>query len=649
MSLKGSSAGRQQGTSMGEAYADAQQRAGTTQQAAPQQNAAAGVPAPEVGAPGFSDSPFSIRQMQGLLNLPAAANIQSETLARMRSLLENEVKQVPDQTFDISFIGLDRENPTLSVAVSVLVCCVSIKGQKNYGVGYHAMLLQASAPEPAASVIPLGGGRTVELARTTGDAYDGIMRDEIRKEVGRVFPGVPLYSGEARVVPADFSLDDIGLVKRLKSDILTAATVALLKSMKTFKDVNLQRIEQDNTLSLHTTFNNPQLIDSVGNPIRADIRISFKAGTSRTPQGNQSQNLEKPVDVTSLAGYIDFIHMQTRATNPYVPQQQQQWVPGQASPFAQYLARFIITQLRSGPSATLGQQLLSLVMVYTLRKPGAWYPAFKPQYRMGEQHGVDLKDVGALAIETMVDPATGALGQKLNTKTDSFRPSDLGMLLGATVKPGLVVSMDIPECGDDTWMNAMFADVAAGDQKAYQTLFDATNFLTNGEFEKLFARGSMICFNENNRIQLGNYHGQDGKTDGRTLDQLGITNLMGERDIKVVRDFSATFLRSDYPIEQRLDARLNIIKQLIPDFKLTGYASRITFTDDFLQALTKAVAAAGLSVREVSPFNDTQGYDAPTYQFNEQAVGGYQPTGLFQQGYQSGPSPSQGMRTGRWS
>lgn len=651
MSLKSNQGGRQQ-SSMGAAYAEATQRQAAQQGAQGQQQAAPQSELPREGAP--HASAFSIRNMSSLFDLPAAASTQSEVLAKARGVLETEFKNSPEVQFDLKLVGLDRENPALHLGVSVLVVGVSVKNNPNFGIGYHTLLLAASTSEPGPTSVPIGNGKTVELKQTIGDAWDDIMRTEVKKEMQRLYPNVPLWNGEARTIPSDFNWDDVARVKSLRADVVVAAAMALAKSLPDFNDVNLKRVESDNTLSLHTQFNQPQILDTVGQPIRADIRVTFKAGQApRNPQQQQSQNLEKPTEITSIAAYLDLIHERAQVQNPYLPPQQQQFVPGQANPFQQFIARLVITRLRSGRSATLSQQLLALVTCYTLRKPGAWYPNYKTQYHMGRNQEIDLKDIGVLGLETMVDPATGQ-GTHINTKVDSFRPMDLGMLLQATVKPGLVISMDIAECGDDTWMNADFAAAAqtvdgAARQAATEKLFDAVNYLTNGNFQNHFKRGAEICFNESNRIQNGWYTGKDGEhRDIRDLDTVAMYNLMGERDLKVVRDWTDTYLRADFPIEQRLDARLQIIQSLMPDVKITGYSTRVTFRDDFLQAFTKAVAETGLAVKEAAMFGEQQGFDVPTYAFAQAALGGYENTNLFQQGGgMSGGASYQGG-AGRW-
>lgn len=646
MTIKTGNQGRQ-GSQMGQAFDDAER----------QRQAATGS-AQASGTARDQQQELNYRQLAQIFSLPAAANTQSEVLTKAVAALEADLKALPESHFDIRLVPMDRESPSLNLGVSLIVIAVAIKQNPSYGVGYATLLLAESAPEPNPISVPIGNGKTVELKQVIGDAYDDIMRGEIRKELARLFPNVPLLSGEARVVPVDFKWSEEKSLQPLRADTVSAATMALGKSLQIFHDLNLSKIEQDSTLTLNAQFQQPQLSDSVGQPIRADVRILFRAGnTQRNPQFAQSQNLEKPTDIARVAGYVDLIHQRQPQVNPYMPQGFQMQPTANLEQFKQFIPRFVITQLKTDNAATLGKQLLALLTVYTLRKQGAWYPAFKPQYHLGRDKNIDLKDIGAIGLETMIDPATG-LGTRINTKTDTFRLQDLGALLHATVREGLVISMNISECGDDTWPNIDFAEAAQtrdGERRrdASIRIWKALNLLTNGELEKTgFQMGSEICFNENNRIVIGWYVAEDGeKRSLDDIDTLAMLNLMGERDIKVARDYSDTFLRSDLPIDQRLDARIHILQTLIPAMKITGFGQRVTFRDEFLQAATMAAAAAGLAIKETTSFGDVGGFDVPQYAYLNQALGGYHNTTLFQQGVptgQGGQYPNQGWRS-RWN
>jgi hypothetical protein len=646
MSLKGSQTGGQRQGNVGDAYADAQRRQGGQQGAGQQEARQESAQQQNAGG-----RPFGWDAMASFIPLPASASQQSETLSRIRGIMENEIKNAPDANYDVTFVGIDKDEPGVNLGVSVLICCVQAKNARNLGVGYHTLLLEASASGFRPQQVQIGQGRTVEVPTMTGDAYDSIMITEIRNRLERQFPSTPLFSSDSRVLSKDFNLNDDGLIKRLRGEVVLAATVALAVNRPGFKDFSLGMIPgQDTTLSLHTSFHNPQAMDSIGHPVRADIRLDFRTGNPNTnPQQQQSQNLEKVRDLTQIGGFIDFIYQERPQQNQYMPQQPVQWVPGQPSPYACFFARYIITKMKTVSAPTLTQQLIALVTVYTLRQQAAWYPAFKVPYGLGQSKQTDLKDIGALNIFANLMNQPGPYGDKMITKTDTFKEADLGTFLNTAVFPGLIVSMDVEECGSDTWFNGVFAAAAAGDQESIDMIYDACDYLTNGEFSKLYARGKTICFNEQNRIATGYYFADNGeKRDARDLDLLALLNLAGERDPKLVKDWMATHIQTQWPLSQRLDARLNITRELMQGFEQTGWASRVTFDNDWLDALTQAFGACGVSIREVSPFLGATNFDTPQYQFAQQAVGTYHQYNTFNRGGYAPTGGGAAGRVGRW-
>lgn len=641
--LKGSQTGDNRGTAMGQAMDEARGRNAAQQQpgqAQPQQQQARAA----------GGQQFNWNEMPSFIPLPSAASQQSEVLGRIRSIMENEIKNSPDANYDISFIGIDKEEPGVQLGVSVLICAVQLRNARQMGVGYHTVLLEASTPSGfRPQQVPIGNGRSVDVPVTTGDTYDAIMIGEVRKRMEREFPNTKLFSADARVLGSDFNYNDDGLIKRLRAEIVLAASVTLAVNREGFKDFTLAGLSgPDNTLSLHTSFNNPQAMDAVGRPIRTDIRLDFRTGNPQAAQQSQSQNLEKVRDLTQVAGYIDFIRVAPPEQPRFVAPQQLQLQPGQVDPRKQqFIARFVITKLKSSGAPTLAQQILALATVYTLRQPAAWYPQFKPFGTRGKE--VDLTDVGALNLEAnLLDNPAG--GQFMQTRTDAFSDQDLGVYLSTVVKPGLVVSADVEECGGDSWFNGIFAQAAAGDPDAVDTLYDATNYLTGGTFSQHMGRNELMVINEGNRIQNGYFDGEEGKQDIRYLDLLALYNLVGERDIAIPRKWMGTHINQNVPLPQRLDDRLNIQRELLKGFRLTGYSSRVTVTSKYLDALTTSIGQCGVTMREVSPFSGATNFDTPQYAFADAALGQWHQQAAFQRGGYVQPGQQYGgnQHLGRW-
>jgi hypothetical protein len=126
---------------------------------------------------------------------------------------------------------------------------------------------------------------------------------------------------------------------------------------------------------------------------------------------------------------------------------------------------------------------------------------------------------------------------------------------------------------------------------------------------------------------LGTWTDRAGnKRDIRDIDHVAVCNLAGERNPQTIRDWSDTFLRKQYPLVQRLAARKRIISALTGETAVfTGFAQRVTFSRQFIDALTMGVRDTGLPVRVNTPLSGSD--------FNDQrAVAGFAQSALVAPG-----------------
>ena len=330
--------------------------------------------------------------------------------------------------------------------------------------------------------------------------------------------------------------------------------------------------------------------------------------------------LDRQTRVSVVNGFMDLIwdpivQNNVGYVNPY-----QQTVATQ-----KYLPRFIITQLDPVRLLTLPAQLLALVSAVLMREDNTWVGAFRPRITSGKD--VDLHDIGGVGIEANMENNSNGIGTKINTKADSFRPEMLGQLIGMTMKPGLVLSMDIPECGAQTWYSEVFQAAAGGSQKAITAIIEAADILTGGRFKPIF--NGRIFIDDVNKIHLGYYTDKNGvRRDIRDIDYLAVANTVGEKNPTVIRDWSDSFLRTQIPLAQRLMVRKKIIDGILTAPVFTGFARRVTFDHTFIDALVTAVRDTGLHIRNTGNFLDT-GYERATGGFFNNAIMGGNTSGLF--------------------
>lgn len=583
---------------------------------------------------------FSFRNTSSIARPAMGRNPASEVLSKLNKAMAKVYEENIDKSFEYTLIPIDM-NSTTTLSVSVLVLAMREKAAPETGVAFHTLILEASAEAPAPRFENIGG-QNVEILRTVGEAYDQNMVNVVAEAVQRQYPNTTLLNAEAEVIPRDFNVADEETVYKLASNAAFAASSELETNRRGFTDMNLANAEKDSTLTVRTSFGNGPVTDAVNHPLRADIKIDFSAAPLN--QQNNQQAVERVTPVAHLDGYIDLVW------DPAQTQQNPFGAFNQPTPnsYQRYAARYVLTAVESQSLLTISAQLLALLPALSLRENNAWVQAFRPQ-TFG---GLDLHDIGAVGIEANFEGNPSGYGTRIDTKADTFKPEHLFKLITATVKPGLILSLDVPECGPQTWYNGVFAAAAGGNQNAAAAIVNAANTLTNGNFAKHFQPNGRIALDEDNRIHLGYYIDSNGvKKDIRDIDYLAIMNLVGEKDPAIIRQWSDTF-HPVAPLAIRLAKRKQIIQGLFADVTFTGFARRVTFEAEFIEALAKAVAETGLQIRSISPYADVGSF--------ERAAGGYgntllsgEATGLFNRGgfgqpQSFGSNRAFGVGSGRW-
>lgn len=580
---------------------------------------------------------FSLGNVGGMSRLPT-----SEVLTKaMNTLNETYAKDLLlDKPLEVKVLPVDNMKET-ALSLSSIVVCVRNTTNPALGVSYHTLLLEGSG-DPIPSRVESYNGRQVIIDRVAGDVNDKDYAAVVRQIVSRAFPSQDVRAVSGQVVPRTFNWEDKDALRGLAVNGVLPGLTDLETRDPSFMDMDLTKFQRDATLAVQVQFNDSDKIDYAGLPVRNTVSVVLSANAIVKQNAQTVNNQDRSKKISALGGFIDIVWApEAVVNNPYAVQQL-------AAPQHKFSARFIMTNLENMLRMTIPSQLLALVTALTLSEGTNWYPyyASRPMGTGGRK--TDLRDIGAINIEANVLNEPSGYGTRIDTKAATFTNMELGRLLASTIRPGLTYSLDVSECGSDTWYNEVFAAAAAGAPGAGEAILDAANYLTGGIFAGHYNSGeSPVILNED-RIHLGYYIGEDGqKHDVREIDYLAVSNLAGDADKDAPRAFSDTFLRTDYPLAQRLSERKKIISSLVNgEVVYTGFARRATLTAKFLSALASACKAAGLDARVNSPSL------AGDYQ-DQRGVAGFLPqtllapvsTGLFNQGF--GTQPGGNFMAGR--
>ena len=538
----------------------------------------------------------------GLFAAPISRGVGSEYYSKLKNALFEIYKQTDPQV-EIQLLDLDNVNEP-SLVFSALIVATRNKQRVETGVAFHILLLEYTG-EKIPPYFENYSGSQVEVYRVPSDAFDKELIDRAMIRLEKAYPNQRVFMVDGTVVPASFNPDNKFAVHSLALNAGLATNTELIVQSRDFQDMNLARRQQDNSLNINISFNRQQIENAVGEPMRSDVLIAFNSNRNQNQRNNQMVNSgDREVPISRISGFVDLL----RVPPPNMPANNMYnnfYTPQQQGPKQIFAPRLVITNLESTVSYTPASVILSLATALSLNDNFNWMQAFRPQPT--GRNEIDLTDIGALNIDanTMNEPS--GFGTRIDTKDNSFQLENLGQLISMMIQPGLIVSLDCPEFGPQSWYLSVFALAANGNLQAYEAIYASIEALTNGNFSKNFPKGQPMFVDSHNRVHLGTWTDRNGnKRDIRDIDHLAVCNLVGEREATVIRDWSNTFLNLQQPLLQRLATRKKLIQGLTGDTAVfTGFAQRVTFSQQLLQALQKAIAMCGTTVNVTTPLNSS--------------------------------------------
>lgn len=589
-------------TTLGDAFAAGGQNAGFQQQT--------------------SESGISFNNLASLIGIPVSRTSANEVLENLNSVAQKLIEHT-SAGITVTLLPIDK-NTVANLGFSVLVVALQENTDKSR-VAYHTLILEASADAPP-PIVEVWNNNKYEIVRHACEAYDQDMLNVVGEQLKRVFPKANFINADACVVPRDFDVRNELQVKQLLGNAIYADATELGKSRPNFRDLTLTEMGRDSTLAIRTAFGNPPVLDVVNHPLRSDVSVelvSMRQNRGQPAMESLNRQGDSGKVVSQVNGFIDLVW------DPVMPVgNMMYYAPQQPLATQKYAARLVITNLESKELLTIPAQLLALAGGTFLQEDNGWVGAFRPR-AFGNKE-TTFHDIGGVGIEMNLEGNPTGYGVRVDTKKDSFTPDQLARLISMAIRPGLIISVDVPECDPQTWYNGFLGAGGRGVPDAIEAILYSANLLTNGHFGRRFPQNEQIFVNDNNRIHMGYYFDKNGeKRDIRDVDMLAVMNVLGEKDPLIIRRWSDTFLRHDVPMSVRMADRMRIIEGIAGTVTFTGYARRVTFTQKFIEALLLAVKDTGMTIRNVSSSADMGMVDRATGSFLNNALMSGNVTGLF--------------------
>ncbi len=513
-----------------------------------------------------------------------------------------EIYKKSAEEYEVALITLNNLEDT-DLRYSCLVVATKFKEDRSNNVACHTLLLEATISKDILPVFQTINNEQVRVLRVPGDAYDERLILKVRDKVSRAFPGKNILVAGCTVVPKMFDITNLQLLDRLAANTAWACGTEITTRRENFTDINLTTMTKEN-LVIDVSFTKETILDCASNPIRSDVSIT-KSVRNIQPNQNQYVSLNSPDTeqiIDTMNGFVDVLW------NPAAPQNQMgvyamQSMPGAYIPPQKYVSRFVITNIASGVQLTTGGVLLNLLNFMALSQNNNWFQAFRPVTNMA---GIDTYDVGALNIEANLGGKPNEFGDVIDTKASNFGIPELGTLISNLIDTkGILISMDCPEAAPETWYTDVIRAAASGNAGAAMAIIHAANDLTGGHFRKHFPEGSPLFVGNGERVHMGYWIDRNGqKRDLRDVDYIFMANMVGRKDPMLIKDWSDTFTRTEYPLELRLASRENmIVKATSESAVFTGFASRVTFSEKFLMALAMSFNDTGWTINVNTPLS----------------------------------------------
>lgn len=472
---------------------------------------------------------------------------------------------------------LDKE--TLKLAYSTIV--VSLKLEKKDLIPYFVILLEATGRKSMTASEVMNEYVTFTKtpnARpniyTADDAIDDVLNSHIERVLGQQYgsgnfvavDGVVLNSNHSKFENFSHMLATIAYNACYTETALEANQIADLNLAAAMSENRNKRLKFYSTMSKTTTSYRNEL----DNPIRADWNIKLVSqDTSNTITSLNLQNTEQ--EITRVAGFIDAIPEETQINDNGIIKNEIRFRP------------HIVVTSNSSMNPTIGFTLLGLLSANLMVKPSMWLGALRPMNKV---------NVGALNLMAKIDKG---VGERIDLSNKKYNTDEVWAVISQMFSLAPVLSMDIESYGAQSYYTSVFSlaanpEISDAQTKAAEHIIATAHQLTDGHFPLNFPTTGIFVYG-GVTIPLGTYTNSHGDHDIRDIDLAYLANKTD--DPAVLNSWAIANLPSRVSGVNPFITKVDIINKIVPNAEITGKATRVTFTSQFVAELEKAARQAG--------------------------------------------------------
>lgn len=477
-------------------------------------------------------------------------------------------------------VKLLKQNAGLNY--SGIVVCETVDGTTSA----HILMVEKTGDYPEKLIENVSGVR-YELTRTPADALDKKYVSQAQAAVAEALKVdiSTVITTDGTLVPNEFDVHNDVLVQELINNTFNATHAENAIRVSDYKGMNISQLLNTNPngkffINLYFNSDETNFFDQTGMPVRQDICISvtYKPNTGGN---NRSINQGNDVyDVVKTYGYVDFEYVGPSIVNGMMSSQK-------------FAPNFIITHVDSAVAPTPDILMLGVASVLAINDDLNWMQAFRvTPSKKGE---IDYNDIGGLNVEGNLENNPVGFGKKYDTKAKTFTIGELNKFIQTLVRPNLLVSIDIPKAGPETWYTSVFEYVKfRGSKEAYDRVTNSIAAMTNGSYQS----NNLQMFSDvSNKIHGGFYKGKEGFKDIRHLSSyLAVSNYIADTNQQpaLISQYTNTLYNSSIPSELRAAERKKQIDEMSNGSAVyKQYYNRLTFNAAFLGNLVGSLRNAG--------------------------------------------------------
>ncbi len=574
--------------------------------------------------------------LSGLANNYVVQGAGGEYFIKMRDAMALCAKNLVQDGLTVKFYSLNRQEHQ-NLRFSALVLALSIDELPNH-VAYHTLVLEGTGDRPKPEMVQIDN-RQVAINKVTSDAVDSILMDLIHNVVIRNNENKICLSAASQVVNSTISSEpkDASITENIIRNAAMACVSQILQETDKFEMLSLFDFPRDSRMVIDVVVGNNSVYDDVGSPQRASAQLSMSIVNNNQRRALRDQldtlnNEDGTIRICDVAGFLNPVWAPMQDTQLLYRQ------PGQQIQVPKLAAEFVITGVRTPYATSPAAVLMAISTAYALMDDNKWMQLLLPTGVQKQDKG-DLTDIGSLNIvcDTLNQNINNMFGSPVDVSTMAGDLVKISQYIARMFKDGMLLSIDCPESGPQSWYLNVFVAAAMGDLNATNTIVKAADELTGGHFSSYYKGGNLFC--SNIRVPLGYYMSGNVKRDIRDIDLTAICKLFASNP-EQIHEYNSTFVpRMNHSEPTLLAQREGFIKHALRDqCDITGYAQRLTFSNEFLGPFSQATAAAQLNTVVNTPLTvDQLRHGTPTPDYVNNALMKGTRTFSNNGGFASGP------------